>query len=172
MGLVDRLEKIGRLVLWLTLAATCVIIPLEYTKRQAAAQREVSAAQAKQDALAAQLEEMRAAAAKRASGPERITLASVGPFMHVLNEERARAEIWFTNVSPRAGVICLIAKAQNDASGSHTASLPVCRAVAPYESSINMTFMLAGNSVDSICKNGCTLSFVDAKDSPNTSDVN
>src|SRR5688500_8037618 len=102
MTLVDRLEKIGRLVLWLTLAATCVIIPLEYGKRQAAAQREATAAEQAQEALRAQLEELkRAAAEKREQGPERITLESIGPFMHVLDEERSRADIWFTNVSPR-----------------------------------------------------------------------
>jgi hypothetical protein len=173
MTLVDRLEKIGRLVLWLTLAATCVIIPLEYGKRQAAAQREVSAAEKAQQALKAQLEELQeAAAADSDEGPERITLESVGPAMRRLDEDRAQALIWFTNVSARAGIICIVGKAANPSAARSAVSLPACRALAPYESNVNMTVQFAGSDLASACKGGdCQVGFVDAKDSPNTRDV-
>jgi len=80
----------------------------------------------------------------------RLKLASLGTFIHSFNASTARGELWFTNVSSRAGVVCVRGTATNDLTEKSSMSLPSCQAVDPY-ASVHMVLMFAGGDINRVC---------------------
>lgn len=156
-SVVGTLERAGRLILWLTLAAVCITIPIGMFGRDKAAAealaQEKAAAEAKQkkaDALAAE----------EAKKPERLLLSSMGGIIRGL--DRNVGSVWFTNASARAGVVCVDGVATH-VNGQTTESLTACQVVEPYASNVKIALMFAGGDIRKVCPNDdCTLSVKDA----------
>ena len=155
---IDRVEKLGRLVLWLTLAATVVIVPIEYAKAQRLeAQLQESARKA---ALALE-KELKAKVEKS----DRLPLKGMPAVMRSLNVQTASGHVYFTNVSPRSGFVCVTGVAMNVTTKQISKSMPACVAAAPYASALEMKLLFAGNELEATCKNGgCDLALEDTPD--------
>ena len=155
---IDRFEKVGRLVLWLTLASTVVILPLEYIKQKRSESQLQEAA--RKEALALE-KELKAKAEKS----DRLPLAGMFPLMRALNTANASGYVWFTNVSPRAGVVCVTGLATNPTTKQVASSLPACISVLPYASGVELKLMFAGGELRDTCKNvDCAFSVTDTPD--------
>ncbi len=99
---IDRAEKFGRVVLWLSLAAACVIVPIEYVGAKRAEARAVTKAEADlQDAL--RKAEARADGLHKELHHERLTISSMGGYLSEISYASAQGNLWFTNVSGRTG---------------------------------------------------------------------
>lgn len=100
---IDRIEKAGRLVLWLTLASAVVLVPVMYINQSQSAEetRKAEQARAKED---------EAKAKEDAERSDRLSVASLGTIITSLNESTAIGRVWFSNVSPRNGVVCLVGR--------------------------------------------------------------
>lgn len=154
--IVDRLEKLGRLVLWLAISSVFVALPLAYAKQHEAEQRAVEAL--RKDA------EKAAEAAASKQKTIRLPLDSVGPAIRALNQTTARGSVWFTNLSALSGVVCLEGTATNPNTGESTTSLATCRRVEEYESLIEVNLMFAGGELFSLCPREvkCSMKVTDA----------
>ena len=158
MTWIDRLEKLGRLVLWLSLASVCVLVPLG-----------IAAQHSKEEALErAEREATKQLAALKAEPPpkpERLTLKSMGMYLGALRKDHAEGQVWFTNVSPRTGVLCIRGVAKNATTGASSESLAACQEVTPYASAVHVSLMFAGGDLTAACQSGpCQLSAVDVAD--------
>ena len=74
--LLDRIEKLGRIVLWLAISSACVLAPITYLKLQSAA-AEMAEASRKADAEEA-AKKAQADLDERSGKTQRLTLASIG----------------------------------------------------------------------------------------------
>lgn len=156
---IDRIEKVGRLLLWLALAAAVVILPIEWvshkresTKAEEALQEELKKAEAKAD----ELEKARTTKA-------RIPLASLGTYLSGLSYSKAQAGLMFTNVSTRTGVVCVIATAQNPDTKETSDSIPACQEVGPYASAVHMSAEFGASDLANTCpKSNCLVTFKEA----------
>jgi hypothetical protein len=103
-------------------------------------------------------------AKERAPKPTAILpFASFGTALSMLSMTKAEGHTWFTNVSPRAGVVCLEGIAKNPTTQRSTTSLPSCAPVGPYASDVHVSFMFAGRDLEEICpKAACDFSVKDA----------
>jgi hypothetical protein len=148
---IDRFEKLGRLVLWLVIAMVLVVILVAYAnQRQAEAELRESLQKAR-----AELVEMSKPDAKK---PTRLAFASMGVFMSALNLSNATGQLWFTNVSPRVGFVCVRGVATNPTTQKTSQSLPACQEVGAYASTVRMTVMFAGGELANVCqKSQCDL---------------
>lgn len=155
--LMDKLEKAGRLLLWVTLS-TAVILGIVGV---AAWSREAKAVQLE---LAGAKEELRKALEPKA--PARYPLKGIGPAHTWFNVEDGKGALIFTNVSPTGGHLCIegVAKHPN---GQTVSSLPSCALVSAYSSAkVDVAFLyrdltvLCGKTNDG----NCHLSFVEASD--------
>jgi hypothetical protein len=150
----DRIEKVGRFVLWLSLASAVVLMPLTYInfKRSAELQQEESAREA----------------ARKASEPpkdNRLRLDSMGSIMTALNVPAATGRVWFSNVSSRTGIVCIVGTATNPNTNMTTDSLPSCKQISSYATGVEMQMMFADRDVAEICKaTSCRLSIKDVPD--------
>lgn len=158
MPLIDRIEKGARAALWLTLALMFLGTPLAYVSQhrtEAALREQLANAEAQ---FAADL------AKERAPKPTAVLpFASFGTALSLLSLTKAEGHTWFTNVSPRAGVVCLEGIAKNPTTQRSTTSLPSCAPVAPYASDVHVSFMFAGRDLEEICpKASCDFSVKDA----------
>lgn len=147
--MVDKLEKLGRLVLWLTLASGCMLVVLGLARWQS----EAAAASA---SLRAATEREQKRLEKEAAKPQvpaghRLSLKSMGRVMRALDISGAQGAVWFTNVSQRSGVVCVVGVASNETTHQASESLPACTAVSAYEA-VNMKMMFAGGELRSVCK--------------------
>lgn len=162
MHLTDHLEKIARLTLWLVLSAVLIVgfavVPLQYVRQRSVEAELQSALQEAKTKLA------EAVAERNQPKDQRLALKSMGPMIHALNYRTARGMLWFTNVSPRGGIVCAAGTATNQETQQTTESLATCQEVQPY-SSVEMEFMFAGGDLNRICPNGAGCSF-SAQDVP------
>jgi hypothetical protein len=156
MQVIDRLEKVGRLVLWLVISAVLVIgfavVPLQLVRlssAEAELRDDLRAANAK---LADALEEQREAQGIR------LPLEGMGSYISGMNHREAVGKMWFTNVSPRSGVVCIKGIATNDETGESTTSIASCSQVAPY-ATVTMQTMFAGGALERVCPRGAGCSF-------------
>jgi hypothetical protein len=146
MPWIDRLEKIGRLVLWLALSSACVLAPITYV-RLTSALAEQQRADAKEREEMAARKEAEALAEKKAG---RLTLASMGEYLTAFDPVRAKGDVWFTNTTPQRGVVCVTGEAMNATAGTASNSLAACVEVAPY-SSPEIALMFAGGELKNVC---------------------
>ncbi len=160
MESIDRFEKLGRLVLWLVISGVLVIafavVPLKLVKRSQAEFELRERLSAAEENLVKALEPAKPSI-------EVLTLKSMGAMLRGLNHSDAIGRVWFTNVSPREGVLCAVGSAKNDTSGDAAESLAACTEVTPYSSGkIELTF--AGSELSTTCPGGtgCTFSLADA----------
>jgi hypothetical protein len=150
--MVDLLEKLGRLVLWLALASACVLAPITYIRLQRE-ERTLQESERKEVEAREKAEKERELAEKH----PRLSLKSMGMYMGSLQASDAQGRFWFTNVSPRSGALCVVGVATNPNSRSISTSLPACEQVGPY-SSVMIKAMFAGSDLNSVCK-GVTCEF-------------
>ncbi|MGO9837359.1 MAG: hypothetical protein ACLP1X_24455 [Polyangiaceae bacterium] len=156
----DRIEKTGRLVLWLSIASACVIVPIAYVGQKRAetkAEAELQAAVKKAEAKVEELE--------KGNKPGRVTFASVGSYMSAINYDKAQGSLWFSNVSPRGGILCVVGLAQEPEGVRSAVSLAACQEVGAYASAVHVPLMFAGGDLAAACpRSKCSLSFKDAPD--------
>jgi|HubBroStandDraft_4_1064222.scaffolds.fasta_scaffold741212_2 hypothetical protein len=157
----DRFEKSGRLVLWLSIASACVIVPIAYVSQKRAetkAEAELQAAVKKAEAKVEELE--------KGNKPGRVAFASIGAYMSSISYDKAQGNLWFTNVSPRGGTLCVVGVAQDpELSVKTSQSLPACQEVGAYASAVHVPLMFAGGDLGTACpKSNCRLTFKDAPD--------
>ncbi len=153
MPWIDRLEKLGRLVLWFSISLLLVGVPLSYANQR----REDAGLHESLRQTQAKLEE-----ALRPKNPAVISIESVGPFMSSLNRTTATGHVWLTNASHRGGVICIHANALNRETQKSAASLAACQELAPYASNVQIAFQFAGGDLANVCgKAECSLIVVD-----------
>jgi hypothetical protein len=161
--MIDRIEKIARLVLWLALSSAVVILPIAYISHKAeetkaeVALAEVKDAVKKAEAKAEELEK------EKKNKSNRITLASMGTFLSWISYAKAEGNLVFTNVSARAGVICVVGMAQNVETNEKAESIPACQEVGPYASTVHVPLAFAGGDITGTCpKSNCKLTFREA----------
>jgi hypothetical protein len=163
--LLDRIEKLGRIVLWLAISSACVIAPITYLKLQSAA-AEMAEASRKADAEEA-AKKAQAELDERSGKTQRLPLATMGTFLDSLGA--AQGQIVFTNVSSRSGFLCVVGVARNRTTGKATSSIPACKAVSPYDSTVVLSMMFAGGEMGTVCPNSsCDLEVVDAPQAVDT----
>jgi hypothetical protein len=154
MAWIDRFEKLGRLLLWLTLSMVLVALPVAFAKRHRGEQKLAEALQKAEANLAEALKPKK---------PARLALGSMGAFLSSLNQSAATGHLWFTNVSPRSGVVCVHGVAGDPATRRVSTSLPACQEVGAYASAVHMTVMFAGGDLAEACgKTACPLTFTEA----------
>lgn len=161
----DRIEKVGRLVLWLAISSACVIAPIVYIRALAAE------ADAKDAAKKAEAEDAKKKAADeleaKSCKTRRLSLSNMGEYLKGL--AGAQGQITFTNVSPRGGVLCVYGEAKNRTTLMSTTSIPSCKEVGPYDSTVTVDMMFAGHDVSAICSNAaCDF---EVKDAPEATEV-
>jgi hypothetical protein len=139
----NGIETAARTVLYLAIASACVLAPIEYIKQHSAETELKDAARKAQQDLAEALE-------KKAEKPVRFTIASMGPSLTLLSPSNAQGQLWFTNVSSRAGEMCLYAVAQNHTTHKESSSIAACQLVDAYASA-HMSFMFAGGDLTDSC---------------------
>src|SRR5262245_25083397 len=106
--MIDRLEKAGRMVLWFALALVVLLYPVQSFLKEREAARAAEQAKAEAARLRAEAaKEEKALLAEKTKAPERLTLASMGPF--ITSRDGSIGYVWFSNASARAGVMCIYA---------------------------------------------------------------
>jgi len=156
MHWIDRSEKVGRLILWLVLAAAVLLVPIEYIK-----QRRVEAAL--RETVRKEEVQREKAEKEKAERSERLPFDSFKPALRLL--DNATGRLWFSNVSSRTGVVCVAGVATNPTTRMSTESLPACKVVTPYASNIELAVMFAGGDLRVICKDvTCDLAFKEVGD--------
>lgn len=158
----DRVEKAGRVLLWLSIASACVIVPVAYISQRNAEKRAETKAEADlQEAV--KRAETRAAELEKKSASRRVSFAAVETsYLSAIGYSNAQANLWFTNVSSRGGVVCLVATAREADSAKSTDSLPACQEVTPY-AGVHMTLMFANGELTASCPHSnCSLTFNEA----------
>jgi hypothetical protein len=164
MHWIDRLEKVGRLVLWLTLASAVVLVPLGYINLRQAAEREREEATRRIGEL-----ERQAATPPKES---RLLLASMGLSMRALDQDDSTGRVYFSNVSPRSGVVCVGGTATNPTTNKTTSSLPACKPAAAYATNVVIEVMFAGGDLNAVCKGvSCAFSIKDVPDATAVADA-
>lgn len=156
---VERAEKFGRMLLWLALAATIVMVPLGLARER---KTEADTLARIKDATRASEEKFAALQQATSDKALRIPLDSIGNGLTSLNTTNATGQLWFTNVSPRAGHVCVVGEATNLSTHGVTRSLPACAEVPAYASAVHMTVSFANDDLTNNCKPGCALRFTDA----------
>lgn len=157
----DRLEKAGRLVLWLSIASACLIVPITYMGLKKAEKREETKTEAELQA-AIKKAEARAEELEKLHKPRRLTLASMGGYLSGLSYSTAQGNLWFTNVSPRTGVLCIYGEAKDPDTQKTSESIPACHEVGAY-AQVHLTLMFAGGDLSAACpKSNCRVTFKEA----------
>lgn len=158
LTVVDGLEKAGRLALWLALATAIVLTPLgmRAQAKEAARAAEQASADLKAEQKRVRAEQEKQAAEKLA----RLSIKSMGELL--TGKGASTAQVWFTNVSPRSGFVCVIGRAKSPK--GETSSLPACEHVEPYSAAtIKMAF--ATDSIAHLCPQfDCAFAVEDAPD--------
>ncbi len=154
---IDMLEKGGRFVLWVAIAIFFAVVPVSLYARDKQAVKDAEEARAERAREKADLAKQKAEDAKK---PVRLTLASMGPGMRAL--VGSEGLLWFTNATPREGVVCVYGVASTT-NGQSVESLPSCAHVEPYESNLKVSMMFAGGDLRAICPtpSSCDLSVKD-----------
>ncbi len=111
--MIDRIEKLSRVALWTSLAAACVLLPVEYIRQRRLDSELKDAAKRAEEKAAAFERSMDALKEKLEKKPQRMALAAMGAFMSSLNVSNAEARVFLGNVSPRSGFVCILGVATN-----------------------------------------------------------
>ena len=153
MDLIEKMERMGRLVLCLAVASACVVVPLAYTKdRREKAAREDRSKQ--EEVVARQREKQNEERSKQAEEEKkralRLPWTKMGPHLYGLDVAKAEAGVTFTNLSPKQGFVCLSATATNPNTKAQASSLPACQAVSPY-STASLRIPFARGDMTSTC---------------------
>ena len=157
--MIDRLEKVGRFVLWLVISGVLIvgfaIVPLQMVKR---ADVETNLQKA-----IAKLEDQLVEASKPSPKPGLLKLDSMGPIMRGLYFSDSEGRAWFTNVTPREGYVCAIGITMADQGDVSASSLPACVKVDPF-SSASLKMQFASGELKAACPEGkgCSLVLKDA----------
>jgi hypothetical protein len=158
--MIDKVEKLARAAFWLALAAGCVLVVFGFARWQhessAAAGSLARASASKPNDVTPSIND----------GPRinRLTFESMGRAMRALDTSHATGELWFTNVSPREGVVCVVGVARNESTQQTSESLASCENVKPY-ASVHMSVMFAGATIGEMCKGvRCVLDMRDEPD--------
>jgi hypothetical protein len=165
---IDRFEKLARLVLWLVLCGSLIVafgvVPLQLVR-----QRTVES-ELRDQLKSAEAKILESAAVKLEPVIARLALSSMGPLMRGLNHSKASGALWFTNVSPRRGVVCAQGVVTNKQTGKLANSLAACKVIGPYDSNVELDFDFAGAELSEICPEagGCSFEVVDVADSQPT----
>jgi hypothetical protein len=148
----ENIERLGRFVLWISLAAVCVIVPIEYMKHQARSfESDQKRAQAEQEA-------------EQSKAPRRLLYTSMG--QSLVGVRDGEGYLTFTNVSPRTGVVCVTGTVKNAKTGHRSTSLAACEPVQPYQSEVRLKVSFAGRVYREMCpSNDCEIDFDDALES-------
>jgi hypothetical protein len=149
--MIDKLEKIGRLVLWLALSVFCVATPIAV--HQQSTKQESAAA----ELVAEQGRQRDAKAKKEAEALALLPIKTLGSTMNILNGAKGR--IWFTNTSTRRGYVCVAGKATSNAGEAH--SLPACTKVEPYSGGM-LELLFSGDDIAASCADDCRFTYQDA----------
>jgi hypothetical protein len=161
--MIDRIEKIARLVLWLALSSAVVILPIAYISHKAEETKAEVALAEQKDALKKAEEKLDEIDKAKKNKSNRITLASVGTFLSWISYAKAEGNLVFTNVSARTGVMCVVGIAQNTETNEKAESIPACQEVGPYSSTVHMPLAFAGGDIAGTCpKSNCKLTFREA----------
>jgi len=159
MGWIEKIERGARVLLWLALAAAVVIVPVEYVSHkrdETRAEEDLRDAVKKAEAKADDLE-------KAKTTKPRIALASLGTFLSGINYTKAQGNLFFTNVSMRSGVLCVIGVAQNPESKETAESLAACQELTPYASAVHVAAEFGASDLTNTCpKSNCLLTFREA----------
>ena len=149
---IDRLEKLGRLLLWLSLVLVLLGVPISYA-RQHRTESELRESLRKA--------EEKLAEALKPKKPEKLSIASMQA-IRSFDQQAARGEVFFTNVSSRSGMLCIVGEARNPNTKEQSPSLAVCHEVQPYESVVHLNLMFAGGSLAQVCgKDRCDMHIED-----------
>jgi hypothetical protein len=157
--LMDKLEKAGRLLLWVTLSAAVIlgIVGLAAWSTEA---------KALQLELADAKEGLRKALEPK--GPARFPLNGIGPAHTLLRVDDAKGALIFTNVSSIGGSLCVVGVAKHP-NEQTVYSLPGCVSVTAY-SSARVEVMFLYRDLTALCgksnEGNCHLSFVEATEPP------
>ncbi len=155
---IDRFEKFGRLLLWLTIASVLLALSLAHAKQR---RGEAELREALQKANA-QLAE-----ALKPKRPARLMFSSMGPVLYGLNQATATGHLSITNVSTRAGVVCVFGMAKNPETQKTTESMPACHEVGAYASAIRIAVEFASGDLANVCgKTKCELEIRDVPQTP------
>lgn len=155
MSLIDRLEKLGRLLLWLSLVLVLVGVPLSYAS-QGRAEEPLRQALAKAEAQLAE--------ATKPKRPMKLSIASMQA-LRSFDQQAARGDLFFTNVSSRSGILCIAGMAVNPNTKDESSSLPVCQEIQPYASLVHISLMFAGGSLAKVCgRDRCDMHVEDVPD--------
>ena len=146
MVTIDQVEKGGRFLLWIVLAAAAAVVPIgAYDISKASAR---TAEQVRLDAARDAAKEK--AAKEAANKPARLSLASLGPILNLL--EGSIGTIWFSNATSHEGFVCV--QGIVSVGEQSTKSLASCRKLDAYETNVKMTVEFAGASIKAICPTG------------------
>jgi hypothetical protein len=158
--MVDRLEKVARLVLWLAIAATFVIVPLEYVRAkrsQSKAEEDLQEAVKKAEAKTVELETR-----EKERKSHRISLASMGTYLSGIDYSKTTGNVWATNVSPRSGTLCLIGQAADpDVTTKTSESIPACTEVSAY-ATVHVSLGFGGDLSNTCPRSNCRLTLREA----------
>lgn len=142
----EKIERIARTILWVVLAVSIVAIPLGVLKSKS----EVDEVREEMKA-ALKIAEDKIAKLSEKKEPDLFPLEAVGIYLSGLNHRTAEGGITFTNTSPKSGFLCLKGVATNPSSGTSSESIPDCKEITPYESSINLQFKFASGDLQDVC---------------------
>jgi hypothetical protein len=149
----EKIERIARTLLWLSLAAVAALIPV-------AALRQVNADESAKAALQELQSKLDEATADKPVSV--ISFETLRPGLTVLDPRESKGAMLFTNVSERSGVVCVQGVAVNRDTGATSESMPACHAVEPFASNVAVELMFAGLA-DFCQSSGCTMRVQDAK---------
>jgi hypothetical protein len=145
-NMTEKIERIARTILWVVLAVSIVAIPLGVLKRKS----EVDSVREEMKA-ALKIAEYKIAKLSEKKEPDLFPVEAIGIYLSGLNHRTAEGGMTFTNTSPRSGFLCLKGVATNPSAGTTSESIPYCKEINPYESSINLQFKFASGDLQNVC---------------------
>lgn len=164
MRVIDRIEKVGRALLWLSIASAFIVAPVEYVRLHAAEAEALDALRRTEEQAKAEAEKAERVE-KAAHDPQRMAFASMGGYMSALvpSATGEQGKLWLTNVSPRRGVLCVYGVATSRATKRTSTSMPTCVSIADYAAA-HLSLMFAGGELLDVCpKQGdCDMTIHDA----------
>lgn len=144
--IVDQVEKVGRFVLWISIAVVFALVPIGLYGREKQAAKDAEQARADHAREVAD-HAKEAIAEEEAKRPRLLTLASMGNAMRLL--DGSTGYVWFSNAAPQDGILCLKGRATGN--GQSTESLATCKQIGAFETNIKMSVMFAGASIKALC---------------------
>lgn len=146
IAMTEKVERIARTALWITLALVFVAIPIGVAKSQS----NESAARAEAKAELKKAED-KIAELTKPKDPELFPAKDMGMFLSGLRYSAAEGLITFTNATPKGGMLCLKGVAKNVKSGAVSESIATCKEIKPYDSNVRLVFSFASGDLHKVC---------------------